>query len=191
MPTSSAMTMASSGSAGRSRVTDPTVRTNATIADASSAPRTSPSERTDDAEDERLGEHERHDLAATRAGGPQQADLADPFGDGHRQRVEDQERAGEQGDRGDQRGRRLEVGGRRAQRGGQVLRRGQDVRLRGQARLERGDDRRPGRAGAEADVDAASRRLVEDGLGGLQRDDDRPPGRPVSGPSPARIPMTR
>ena len=51
--------MASSGRAGRSRVTDPTVRTKATIAAASSAPRTSPSTEPDDAEDERLGEHER------------------------------------------------------------------------------------------------------------------------------------
>ena len=139
------MTTASSGSAGRSRVTEPTVRTNATIADREQRPEGEPEERAGDAEDERLGEHERHDLAATRPGGPQQADLADPLGDGHRQRVEDQERAGEQGDRGDQRGRRLEVGGRRAQRGGEVLRRGQDVRLERQPRLERGRDGRRGR----------------------------------------------
>ena len=50
------------------------------------------------------------DLPARRAGSPQQAQLSDALGDGHRQRVEDQERADEQGDRRDERGRRAEVG---------------------------------------------------------------------------------
>ena len=57
--------MASSGSAGRSRVTEPTVRTKATIAAGEQRrPRTQPEQRADDPEDERLGEHERHHLAA-------------------------------------------------------------------------------------------------------------------------------
>ncbi len=78
-------------------------------------------QRSDDPDDEGLGEDERHDLAATSTGRAEQPDLADPFVDGHRQRVEDQERTGEQRHGRDERGRRLEVGRRRTEGGGEVL----------------------------------------------------------------------
>ncbi len=67
-------------------------------------------------DDEGLDEDERGELTAGRARGAEQAELADPFHDGHRERVEDEERPGEQGDRGDQGGRGREVTGRGAQR---------------------------------------------------------------------------
>jgi DNA-binding transcriptional ArsR family regulator len=68
------------------------------------------------------------------------ADLANPLGDGHRERIEDEERPDEERDRGQQRGRRLEVGGRGAKRCGEVGRGREDVRLARQALLERGAD---------------------------------------------------
>ena len=52
-----------------------------------------PEERAGDAEDRRLAQDEPVDLAPGGPGGPQQPDLADPLGQGHRQGVEDQERA--------------------------------------------------------------------------------------------------
>ncbi len=67
------------------------------------------------AEDHGLDDDECHELATGRARCPEQAELADPLGDGHRQRVEDQEGAHEQGDGGDQRRGRAEVRGRAAQ----------------------------------------------------------------------------
>ena len=73
-----------------------------------------PEQRPDDAEHERLAQDEPGDLAAGRAGGPQEAQLAGPLDERHRQRVEDEECAGEQRDRGDERGRRLEVRGGRS-----------------------------------------------------------------------------
>ena len=72
--------------------------------------------RPDDADGHGLDEDVRGQLAARRAGRAQQAELADPLDDGHRERVEDQERAGEQRDGGDERGRRREVAGRGAHR---------------------------------------------------------------------------
>ena len=69
------------------------------------------------------------DLTAGRAGRAEEADLADPLDDGHRERVEDEEGPDEQGDRRDQGGRRREVRGRGAQRGGEVGGQLQDVRL--------------------------------------------------------------
>ena len=88
-----------------------------------------PDRRTDEPDGERLGQDERADLDAGRPGGPQQPDLAEPLDDRHRERVEDQERAGEQGDRGDHRGRGLEVGGGGPQRVGEVLGRRNDIRF--------------------------------------------------------------
>ena len=116
-----------------------------------------------------------------RAPGPrraQQTHLAEPLRDGHRQRVEDQERSGEQRDRGDETGRGLEVGGRRTQRGCEVLWRGQHVRLGDQARLERRRDGRRVRTGGEADVDPAHAGVAEDRLRRPQRHDHRPAERP-------------
>ena len=132
-------------------------------------------DRADDAQDERLAEHEGHDLATAGARGAQEADLADPFRDGHRQRVEDQERAREQGDGGDERGGHREVGrggaqGRRDVGGGR-----QDVRLGGEAGLEGGLGRAPAGAVGQPDVDARDGRAAEHGLRGPQRDDHRPP----------------
>ena len=60
------------------------------------------------AQGERAAEHEPAQLAARRARGAQQPDLAGPLADGHRQRVDDQERADEQDDRGDEGGGALE-----------------------------------------------------------------------------------
>ncbi len=158
-------------------MTDPTVRTNATIAAARTAPARQADQRSDDTERERLGEHERHDLIATRAGRAQEADLADPLDDGHRQGVEDEECTGEQGDRRDECGRGLEVGRGRPERRREVLRRRQHVRLGGQAGLEGCRDGRRIGVGGEADVDAGHAGIVEDRLGGRQRDDDGPPER--------------
>ena len=89
------------------------------------------------------------------AGSTEQAELAQAFDDGHRERVEDQEGAGEQGDRGDERRRRREVAGRRLHRRRDVARRGDDVRLAEQSRLERVDDRDGIGAGCQVEVDAA------------------------------------
>ena len=141
----------------------------------------------------RLDEDEALDLAAGRAGRPQQADLADALDDGHREGVEDEERAGEQGDRGDQRGRRLEVGRRGAQRGGEVRGRGEDVRLDGERDLEGGGDTAAVARRARGRCPPGSRPVVaEDGLrrprSGRRRSG---PTRRPSGPSPARIPTTR
>ena len=142
----------------------------------------------DDAQNERLAEHEAHDLAAAGTRGAQQADLADPFRDGHRQRVEDQECASEEGDRGDQRGRHREVRGRAAQGRGDVGRRREDVRLGGQTALEGGLRRRGGGAAGQADVDPRDGRRAEDGLRRSKRDHHGPPvrvgARPVTGDDP-------
>ena len=58
------MTAASGGMAGRCRVTDPIVRTKATMPAASRAPRPSPTTRADDPDGQGLGEHEPRHLAA-------------------------------------------------------------------------------------------------------------------------------
>ena len=135
-------------------------------------------ERPEDPEDERLDEDEALHLAAGRAGGPEQADLAHPLEDRHRERVDDEERAREERDGGDERGGRLEVG----RRGAQRRRRGPAAR---RSRTARPADATPGRvttsagigAGGEADVDPGEPGLVEDGLGGPQRDDHGPAAR--------------
>ena len=130
-------------------------------------------------------------LAARRARRPQQPDLADPLGDGHRQRVEDQERADEQGDRGDQRGRRLEVGGRAPG----ATRRGRPATTGRTARPVRRDlersrsSRRSSRPGRRADVDAADRVVAEDRLrrraaGRTTVRPSLPAERPVAGEDP-------
>ena len=146
----------------------------------------------DDAEHQRLGEHVAHDLAPPGPRRAQEADLAEPLRDGHRQRVEDQERSGEQRDCGDETGRGLEVGGRRTQRGGEVLWRGQHVRLGDQAR-SRAPPRRPPRSAPGARpmstrLTPASPKTacaVRSGTTTVR------PNAPVSGPSPAMMPMTR
>ena len=178
IPTTIAATNAETGRLGSSMVTSPTVRTQATMTAARIEPMTTPTQRPDDAEQERLAQDEPGDLAAGRAGRPQQAEFAGPLDERHRERVEDEERAGEQGDRGDERGRGLEVGGRGPERGGEVGRRREDVRLDEQAALERGRDGGRIRAVVEGEVDPRHGVLVEDGLGRPQRHDDGPPERP-------------
>ena len=108
---------------------------------ARTAPSSTPISGPDDADGQGLDEDERGQLAAGRAGRAQQAELADPLDDGHRERVEDEERAREQGDRRDERGRGREVTGRGAHRGPEVARRREHVRLGEQRRLEGVRDR--------------------------------------------------
>ena len=131
------------------------------------------------------------DLAAGGAGRAQQPDLAGPLGDGHRQGVEDQERAAEQRERGDQRGGRLEVG-----------RRGAERRPPGRPATERTYGSAVSRASSAAATLAASRRgrgRVDPRHAGRPEDGLRRrrvatttvrPSAPASGPSPARIPTT-
>ena len=141
------------------------------------------------------GEDEPGDLAAGRPGRAEQADLADPLGDRHREGVEDQERPDEQRDRRDQGGRRPEVGGRGAQRRREVAR--ATERTYGSSssrRVERPP--RPSSASApsvEPDVDAARRPSAPKTALAPRRSARRRPGRsaPTSGPSPARMPTTR
>ena len=65
---------------------------------ATPTPAASPIVELDQADDQRLEQHRPTDLAAARAERPQQGELAGALGDEHRERVEDDERADEQGD---------------------------------------------------------------------------------------------
>ena len=125
------------------------------------------------------GQDERADLDPRRAGGAQQPDLAEPLDDGHRERVEDQERAGEQRDRGDERGRGLEVRGRGPQRVREVLPATRRRTARRAVAASRAAVTAAASAsGVEADVDAGHAGLVEDGLGRVERH-ERPSARPT------------
>ena len=64
-------------------------------------PAPTPSDRADDAEQQRLDQHGPVDLPAAGADGPHQADLAGALGDQHREGVDDQEDADEEGDPGE------------------------------------------------------------------------------------------
>ena len=189
-PTATASAAPSTGNGGDSRTTSPTVRSDATMTFASSAPSTTPTTDADRADDRGLGEDEAADLAAGRARRAQQSDLADALVDGHRQRVEDQERAGEQGDGGDEGGRGGETGRGGAQRVGEILRRGDDVGLGEERRLEGGRDRGGIGTGIEGDVDAGHAGLIERLLGRVSGTITVRPSAPPSGPSPATIPAT-
>ena len=109
-----------------------------------------------------------------RAGRPEQADLPGPLGHGHRQRVEDEERAAEQRQRRDERGRGLEVDRRGADRRRQLGRAGEDVRLVAEPLVERHGDGVGSRAIGQLDIDPRRRRRGEDRLRLGERDDDGP-----------------
>ncbi len=135
-----------------------------------------------------LDDDVRRELSAPSARGAQEAELADALDDGHRQRVEDEERAREQGDRGDQRGRRRELAGRRAHRGRKVRWRRHDVGLAEEPLLEEVRDVRRGPARLQQDVDAGDPVDPEDRSGDVESRDDHPPVRsapwPVAGEDP-------
>ena len=154
---------------GATAATEPIEPTQAAMPIARRIPRPTPNERADQADDRCLDEDERGQLCAGRAGSPQERQLADAFDDGHRQRVDDQERAGEQGDRGDQRGRGRELAGRRAQVDRQVVGGRQQVGRIVDGRLERGDGLRRGRLVRQRDVDTGHAVGPERGLRGCQR----------------------
>ena len=134
------------------------------------------------------GPDEAAELAPRRAGRPQQPELADPLGDGHRERVEDQERAHEQRDRGDQcRRRRGSRPSRRA-----AMRRGRcgDERMYGSV-VSADLERRVTSAWVAPSPTITSTRLTPScraAAAPSERDDDRPAAgpdeRPVTGDDP-------
>ena len=134
----------------------------------------------------------RCDLAAGRAGRAEQADLAHPLSDGHRQRVDDQERAGEERDRGDEGGRRLEVGRRGAEAVAPAsagrrehVRLDQQPRTRARPRPSAGDA-----PGASAEVDPGHARSGRRRPAPSHRHDDGPPAHVARRAAPARMPTT-
>ena len=74
---------------------------SASIPSARRRPRISPTMRREEPDDERLEDHGAEDLTPRRADRPQRRELARPLRDRDRERVEDDERADEEGDRGE------------------------------------------------------------------------------------------